>query len=137
MGGQGGIPKSSILNLIFFPRVLTHKAEMRAPWSALVRNLLGLVLLVNLCLFTSKTRPRSLRTSVDQGAVISALITCIKSPTPMDSNGYLKLINTKKNNVSIQTITNKQIYKIRKTNMCKYRECLPLEPIGVHWRWRL
>ena len=73
-GGSGvGIPKSSIFNLIVFPRVFTHKTEMRAPWSALVRNLLGLVILVNIYMFTSTTRTRKLRTSADQGAYILTL----------------------------------------------------------------
>ena len=53
--------------------VFTHKVGMKAPWSKLVRNLLGLVLLLNLCMFTSITRPSRLRTSVDQGAFILTL----------------------------------------------------------------
>ena len=39
MGGQGGIPKKQHFEKIFF----THKTEMKAPWFALVRNILGLV----------------------------------------------------------------------------------------------
>ena len=44
---------------------------------------------------------------------------------------YLNLINNKENNVSIQIISDKHIYKIRKNNMIKYIECLLFEPIGV------
>ena len=45
-----------------------------------------------------------------------------RSRTSME-NYYLKLINNKENNVSIHTISNKHIYKIRKNIMSKYREC--------------